>query len=306
MEKHIHVHVLISTIGYDIETKEVNELKPSSKGKYFLAPSDQISNCYKNKVIKKFRIISEKHSRLNKFEEIYKKIKSKKFNINCQTPDKQANNAVLYLVAYANKVGLSAARIKKVSDNTVFLARKRVPDGVDSKNYDLNDLKNCIKIGIIEFFNRFSFHILPKQFKRQRRTGLVKYHQRCPEEFKIKEELKPNQKSKDEIKLILEQHQEKLKKQLNITDLDPTPNINNNFRIKTCNNCQSEDFINISFSPTGEIKNCSEKLNEKTKQKVTVYGFITANVIQILRKNKLLNIHLISPLNRAKEIENKN
>ncbi len=307
LEKHIHSHVLVSTIGIDKNTKEVNSLQKNSEGNYFLAPSDMISEEYKKRVLQGFEKVYKKHNKQKKFNEIKEKVKDLKFNIHCQSPEQQKDNAVLYLTAYSHKVGLSPARIKKVSDGLVDVARKRAPNECTSENYDLNDLNNCIKIEVLEFLRRFCLHILPHNFKRFRRTGLWHYYIRSKNkssQIKIRDELLPNQKTHDEIAIILERQKEKQKKELCNENENTVPSILNNFRRKSCSNCDSRALVTVSFDSEGNIKSGYEELTNEEIKEIGKHGKLTSDIIKKLKKNCMLNIHLLSPIKLDQEAKN--
>jgi hypothetical protein len=91
---------------------------------------------------------------------------SSDFSCHLEEPMERADNAVLYLARYANRVCISDSRIVCFDKNsrTVTFSYKDNRDGGREKRMTLHSM---------EFIRRFMLHVLPKRFMKIRHYGIL-------------------------------------------------------------------------------------------------------------------------------------
>jgi len=258
LKKHIHVHALVSSCGYSIKKNKLNHVKKSPNDKMFLFSNKKISISFRDSLLKKIRKAIEKSKEDLPFKEkcflILEELEEKNFNVFAEEPIAGSEYAIIYLMQYVNRVGISPFRIRKIEDGLVYLRRKRPPkDYIGNKEeYDFDDLENCFCMKLEEFLSRFCSHILPKNFKTMRRYGLYSTYmkrKKSDNPMNIEEKYLPKILSeeeklkirdimmKNEVGKKIESHQEQTYK--------------TNFGVTICKKCDSKCFKFHSFDRNG-------------------------------------------------------
>lgn len=258
LKKHIHVHALVSSCGYSIKKDKLNHIKKSPHDKMFLFSNKKISISFRDSLLKKIRKTIEKSKEDLLFKEecflILEELKEKDFNVFAEEPIAGSEYAIIYLMQYVNRVGISPFRIRKIEDGLIYLRRKRPPkDYLGSKEeYDFDDLRNCFCMKLEEFLSRFCSHILPKKFKTMRRYGLYNSYMernKSDKPMTIEEKYLPKILSEEEklkIRDIMMKNGEGKKIETHQEQTYKT-----NFEINVCRKCGSHGFKFYSFDRNG-------------------------------------------------------
>lgn len=287
LDKHIHVHILVSAGGYDSKNAQWKDAPYDN----FLFPVKKVARVFQKKFIEGLKELKPPYSlETNTFISILNKISSKDFNIHCSAPQEKEEYStpcakVMYLASYVNRVGISPQRIRSIKNGSVFIRRKRAPENLpeaEKESYDFDNIANCFVIPLNVFLELFCTHILPKYFKRVRRYGISK--------IKIKESVKiPAKWEKEEVEKIIKGH-----KQRNSKESPPQkPSVVNNFKIIECKDCQSKEYISLMFDCHGNPLSQYPE-NIENNEFIKEVALCTAKAIEIFRKERKLLSELTS------------
>jgi len=261
LKKHIHVHAIISSIGYSIKDQKINEVQKNKNEKMFLFSNVKISRDFRDLFLERLEKELIKSNTNEDFKNrsfsIINQMKEKDFNVFAEEPVSGNEYAVIYLMQYMNRIGMSPFRIRKIKDSHVYLRRKRPPSDYqgNKEEYDFDALENCFYLSLDEFLNRYSSHILPKKFKTMRRCGLYNYYReklKSDKPLNIDEKYLPKELDEDkkrEIREIMIKNSQGVKEQ------KQEQSYKTNFKTNICRQCGKEnDFKIYIFDRLGNYK----------------------------------------------------
>lgn len=161
---HPHIHMLVPAGGLSEDGVEWI----SSPKKYF-APQKALAGMFRGVMI---RLIHEKllasglklPEEFPVFEELKKQLYKKDWNVKSKEAFGGINSVLQYLGRYTHRVAISNSRIKSVENGKVRFTYK------NNRNHGLKD---SMELSVLEFSNRFLYHILPSGFYKIRYIGIL-------------------------------------------------------------------------------------------------------------------------------------
>lgn len=159
---HPHVHCIVPSAGYTLDGRWKNI---GNDGK-FLYPVQQLSACFKSKMLDSLKRGLRKSNQLMIFNDAIQKAYLSPWVVHCEPSLAGAEHVVRYLGQYTHRVAITNERILSIADGEVrFIA----------KDYTDRGIKKVVKLDGNEFIRRFALHILPIGFVKIRYFGIYNH-----------------------------------------------------------------------------------------------------------------------------------
>lgn len=224
LEYHPHLHCIVPDGG----------LKPDGtwkrKNGKFLFSVKSLSQVFKNKFCDALMLLYKqgelKGNRQNEFdfERYTNALRTKKWVVHSKPGFKGKASVLEYLGRYTHKIAISNYRLLKLkNDRITFSYRDR----------NAGDIKKERSLPVAEFLQRFSYHILPKQFIKIRHHGLFSTRTKKVKLAQVRKAL--NQKVAKKVKRLTT-----AEVLLKTTGFD----------IHLCSNCKEGELVIVKYIPS--------------------------------------------------------
>jgi hypothetical protein len=159
---HPHVYCIVPSAGYTLDGRWKNI---GNDGK-LLYPVQQLSACFKSKMLDSLKRGLRKSNQLMIFNDAIQKAYLSPWVVHCEPSLAGADHVVRYLGQYTHRVAITNERILSIADGKVrFIA----------KDYTDRGIKKVVKLDGNEFIRRFALHILPIGFIKIRYFGIYNH-----------------------------------------------------------------------------------------------------------------------------------
>jgi predicted Zn-ribbon and HTH transcriptional regulator len=160
---HPHVHLLVPAGGFDSDMLEWRQSEDN-----FFAPVKALSSLFRgifaqNLYKQADELIAEKDGEKGDIDFLRKLIYKTSWNVFAKPALTNAEQVIEYLGRYTHRVAISNDRILEIAGDKVHFVWK---------DYRQNGKSKVMKLGAVEFINRFMQHVLPCGFYKIRYYGI--------------------------------------------------------------------------------------------------------------------------------------